>query len=727
MLSCDQKKQASIDETLEILRNKPIRSTMLERLKLIEQADVLVSGLPQPIQLGKGLSHILENAAIPVMQHDLLLGRIPEELPDDAGEAFLKKMEAKYGGRGTPTWLQDGGHITFAWEMLLEHGISGLAELAELERAERMRMGQENTAKIGFLSGMVLVYKAFRTYILRYGRQAESEGLMELAGICDVIAWKPPETFHQAMQLLLIVGHAFSVYAAVNSTLTYGRLDEILLPYFNRDLAKGLLDREMTAAIINDFNCKNNLILGRGEHQMSGDAPTDTGWLRNPTYDTPQYVIIGGYSNRKNSDENPLTEIFIDCMVPRFENPVYVFRYKKDVMDVVWEKACNQLRLNASLLVYNDETEIPAMLHAGIGKQDAVNYTIHGCNWPDIPGDYAILASLGGMLPRRILHALQHANGSPRKMYENMDEIYEVIAGEFREETKRVFREYRNDVVKAPHRLPTRLQVVDCFMYGTIGHANNYGHGTVKYPVVYNTSIRNIGTAADMMTAIERLLFTDRTTTLPVLLEAMHKDFEGYGALRAECLKAEKFGRDDDFADKHAVRLMNTFLDIVDEEGMKDGIRDVHCFSLTITDMGHIPEGARTMATPDGRKKGMPLSENLSPTAGMAAGGITALMRSLAKLPFDRIHSGAFNLRVRKNWVSGTEGLKRLKDLLTTYFELGGMQVQLSVADTAELRDAQMRPEQHKDLMVRITGYSAVFVDMSKNAQDEFIRRDELG
>jgi pyruvate-formate lyase len=761
MTGIRQKKTASVDEAIESLRNKPVKSTMLERLKLIEQADALVKGLPQPLQLGRGLSHILDNASIPVMPHDLLLGRVPEALPDEEGEAFLRRMDETHGGRGRPEWLQDGGHITFAWEMLLEHGISGLAELAEQELAKRrlahrdsagtrlaehehaargtadrqkaepgethQKQNQDSDARIVFLDGMVLVYRAFQNYIIRYGLQAKNEGLAELAGICDIIAWKPPETFRQAMQLILFVGHAFSLYAAVNSTLTYGRLDDILRPYYLRDTANGIMDRDLAAAIISDFNCKNNLILGRGEHQMSGRAPTDTGWLRNPTYDTPQYVMIGGYSNRHDHSSNPLTEIFLDCITPRFENPVYVFRYSKDVNGAVWEKVCDLLRLNASLLVYNDETEVSAMMRAGIEKKDAVNYTIHGCNWPDIPGDYAIRGHLGGTLPGWILRALQHEGGTPGKTYGHIDEIYDVMAVIYREEARRVFREYRDDVMNSSSRAPLHLRVVDCFMNGTIANANNFGSGCVKYPVVYNTSIRNIGTAADMMAAIDRLLFVDKVTTLPVLLEAMHKDFEGCGALRAECLRTGKFGCDDDFADRHAVRLMKTLLDIIDEESMNDGVRDVHSFNLTITDMGHIDEGKRTMATPDGRKNGMPLSENLSPTAGSATGGVTALMHSLAKLPFDRIHSGAFNLKMRKDWVSGEAGLKRLKNLLATYFELGGMQVQLSVADAAELRDAQAHPEAHRDLMVRITGYSAVFVDMCKSAQDEFIRRDELG
>ena len=130
-------------------------------------------------------------------------------------------------------------------------------------------------------------------------------------------------------------------------------------------------------------------------------------------------------------------------------------------------------------------------------------------------------------------------------------------------------------------------------------------------------------------------------------------------------------------------------------------------------------------STVDGRRKGKPLSENLGPTVGYSK-GVTSLLNSVSKLPFDRIHSGALNLRLRKNLVANDIGILRIKALIQAYFEQGGMQLQLSIADTEELKEAQNNPDDYRDLMVRITGYSAIFVDMSKGAQNEFIRREEL-
>ena len=144
-------------------------------------------------------------------------------------------------------------------------------------------------------------------------------------------------------------------------------------------------------------------------------------------------------------------------------------------------------------------------------------------------------------------------------------------------------------------------------------------------------------------------------------------------------------------------------------------------FRCLETDMRHIRFGKGIGATPDGRHAGQPISENTSPTPGSSVKGLTAMLRSVAKLSLDRINSGALNVRIGRG-----AGLVELAQLLRTYLDLGGLQVQTSFVDLKELHDAQSQPEHYRDLMVRITGYSAAFVDMTRHAQDEIIRREEM-
>jgi len=239
-------------------------------------------------------------------------------------------------------------------------------------------------------------------------------------------------------------------------------------------------------------------------------------------------------------------------------------------------------------------------------------------------------------------------------------------------------------------------------------------------------NIRYIATAIDSLAAVDSLVFSAKEVSMGDLRRALADDFAGDETLRQRCLRAPKFGRDDRAADKHGMRI----LEIVTREydrasrlGSPDAVTAYRCLT---TDMWHISDGSRLGATPDGRHAGEPVSDNISPYPGSCTRGITAMLRSVAGLPLNRICSGPLNVRIQRGLVSDGQGLSRLAALLRTYLDLGGLQVQLTVADTEELRDAQIHPEAHRDLMVRITGYSAVFIDMCRNAQDEIIRRQEM-
>ncbi|MHB1368023.1 MAG: pyruvate formate lyase family protein [Eubacteriales bacterium] len=721
-MTYSEKAALMTDEILEMLRNKPVNSTLVERWKLIDEAADLYGTLPQPLKLGFGLQYVIEHASLPLKEYDILLGRFDDHVPTDKEENFIHEFHKK----NRPQFMVEGGHITLDWEKIIAAGISGYIKQAEDELERRTQAG-ENGQTLLFYMGASMIMKAYRRYIVRYASAARTAGMKEIAGVCDNIADFPPRTFYEAMQLVTFITTVYYVYAGgMGPTLTLGRLDDLLLPLYETELRQGTLDYSKAAAIIDDFNAKTNLILGRGEHQMSGGAQTDTGWWRNNVYDAPTYVVIGGYSNKHGHRVNPLTALFAERINPRYENPVYVYRRTKGQNEKVWRLLCDKVRKNASILIYNDETVIPAFISAGIDKKDAIDYTMHGCNWPDIPAKYCVTDFAGGSLARMVIEELIDSEGKLKRQFTCMDELFNAIADTFRASIKQRFENYRSRFRRgAPYMPPERISCTDCFTEGVLENGNTIDNGAVKYPVLY-TLLRHIGTAADILSAIEKNVFIDKKFTLAELTEAMRADFTGYEKILKKCRTAPKFGIDNDTADMNAVRLMKLFQDIIDEESINtDGIKDVISFNVTITDMGHVGEGARLPASPDGRRKSAPLSENLSPTAGYAE-SVTALLNSVSKLPFDRICSGALNLRLSKKLFDGDTGLDRFIILSDTYFERGGMQLQVSVADTAELRDAQLHPENYKDLMVRITGYSAVFVDMCPSAQNEIIRRDEL-
>ena len=714
-----EKARLSIVEAIRSLREKPSNSTLVERYFLLYEAWDMVEGLPQPLQMGEGLRYVLQRASLPIKEHDLLLGRYDDHVPTKAEQEKLKTLWEREPGQN-PIVKNNRGHIVLDFEGLVNEGIVDKLHKAQKRLQLAVDRQEDQKAQV-FLQGMIASYESILIYIARYGDAARAAGMEECAAVCNRLCERAPQTFREAMQLILFVYNIYLIYAGAEvACLNVGRLDDFLLPLYLQDIQSGALTEEEAGCLIDDFSAKMSLHLGRGEHQMAylGSERVNTGWLRNPVYDSPGYVVLGGYSNYRDHKENPLTLLFARHIHPELKNPIYICRYTADYNEALWDILYEKVQKNASLVFYNDETVISAYMHIGVKEEDARNYSIFPCNWASLAGCMTVIGNLqkGKSLPVVLNEAL--ASG---KAFSNMDELYEEAKERYGHMVKQILERYRNACVRNKPKPNGILSLNDCFERGTMEQA----HGIAEYPIVY-VPLRNIGTAADMLSAIDTLVFKEKFCTLEELVQATEDDFEARPDILKRCKKAPKYGTNDPVADGHAVRLMTELLDVIDREATdENGVRNAYTLNVTINDSDHLRDGAQMNATVDGRRKGKPLSENLGPTVGYSK-GVTSLLNSVAKLPFDRIHSGALNIRLRKNSASGEKGLNCIRALMRSYFQQGGMQLQVSVADTKELRKAQENPDEYRDLLVRITGYSAVFVDMCKEAQDEFIRREEL-
>jgi formate C-acetyltransferase len=610
--------------------------------------------------------------------------------------------------------MTDGGHETLDWEHLLRVGLPGLHAEATA------RLGEAADEERDFLQGMVQIAQAFQTCARRYAQAAHTAGLDDAARCVEALAERPPATFREALQLVWLVGHVYVTMCAMNATLTFGRLDQWLFPFYQADLAARRLTRAQAGDLIEDFYAKNNLILGRGEHQMSGGGGACTGWNRNLCYDAPQYVIVGGRRAPGRPDCTDLTDLFLERIVPRFENPYMVVRYHADMAPSTWRLVCEKLRDNASMMIYNDGCVVPAMERAGFAPEEAVEYTMHGCNWPDLPPSQCSQGTFWHSLPATLALALDRLD-SPTNMAAIYAAFQQAYRAHMEHELAACVAQYQQRVAqpKSP------LAVDDLFLAGPLAAGRAKRHGGVRHPT-FVTTFSGLATLADSFAAIEDVVFTRRRFSWQELRTALHDDFSDLSPLLAACRNAPKFGCGDDRADRHAVRLMGVMHEVLDDVAALLAPVDGKLFRCVETDMQHLRLGRELGATPDGRRNGAPISENSSPSVGASTAGLTAMFHSLAKLPLDRCHSGALNVRLQPAAFAGKAGVERLMALLRAYFGQGGLQVQVSMVDVGTLRQAQAQPDEYRDLMVRITGYSAAFVDMSEAAQNEIIRREEM-
>lgn len=730
-------KEILVNEALWNLTDKPVTSTTFERIRLFHEADVKFAELPQQLKYGRGLNYVLENCQVPVDENDLILGRVPEKVLTDEEEEFFNSVR---GNSARPGWVTDGGHRSWWWWDLVEYGLPGLRQRA-VESLEKHRAKGSDENRLRFLEGAILVYDALLKYTKRYADAARAMGLDEAADVCEEMLKHEPRTFREGLQTYWMVQVVYCGYLAANPTLTYGRMDLALEKLYNDDIAAGRLTADDARLLVLDYYCKNNLINGRGEHQMSGSDPTkSTGWDRNLCYDAPQYLLIGGRRPDGSYLNGEITKIFAEMIVPRFKNPVIEVRYAPNMQNECpefWRIVCDKMRQSSSMMVYSEADNIASYLRSGADPEDAFAFEHFGCNHPTLAG-IDNLYTYGGTTV-----LIPYMDGLRKWVEEGFEptsteDLYKLGDDIIRRHATKIITDLRNRFLYNMEHPSCHLEMTDCFYRDSIPNGTSYwGYGAKYHTVMIGYC--SYASLIDVITAIDELVIKQKKMTFAHLMKAVEADYEGYPVELALCKKQPKLGSDDPIANQHAHDVLLRFTDIVNglaeeilpkigEYELPDDLtvipRPLVRHSME-SDNGHL-YGQKMGATPDGRRAGVPLAQNCAPAVGSSCNGLTARLSSMASLPFDRITAGAQNISIQPRAFAGEEGLDKLASIIGGYFDMGGLQVQITAVDVNLLREAQLNPEAHKDLTVRITGYSAVFVDMVKRAQDDIIRREEM-
>ena len=739
----------NIDEAIRALTEKPIFSVTYERFFIMDRIKSDYTGLPQPLKFSRILTTLLSEVSTPIKEYDLIAGRAldrelsPEE--DIRFREFLRHPD--YPQRRV---IFGSGHSSYDWDMLVSLGLDGLRE-----RALARMSGEDDPEKRIFLSATVEIYSAISLYIQRYEEKARKMGLFDLADALSDASHSAPKTFRGALQLVFIVALINCAYLTPNPTLTLGRLDVILYPLYKKGIESGELSEEMAGRLITDYYCKHNLMMGRGEHQL-GTPENSTGFDRIFNFDAPQYLMIGGSDRHGNPSSNELSLLFARCIVKGFKNPVVVVRYTDsmnehfpELFKVLSEKATE----SASLMFYNDRNLKLCFNRMGI-PYDECDYILFGCNWPSpgtngswmLGGPSSLAFDVDSSLSdeekaylRRPFMRTRSEHSWPQDFCEileslaedekagasvSIEDFYREMFYRISEFTERKLEYLEKELLARQRHSSSLLTFTDCFLDESLENAACHA-ARAKYHFEVHP-FQMFATVTDCFTVIDKIVFKDKKASLADFCSAIKNNFEGHDCLLALIRGTDKFGSDSELSNYHAKRISDGFA-LITYEKSKPYFERLGLFlepSLQ-SDTWHIKYGSSYGATPDGRLAKMPYSQNSRPSNGSSKNGITALLSSMLVHSPDSYMSGALNLDIQKNLYTGEEGVARFSQILSNYFNCGGLHAQVSAISKEELIEAQKNPQLHRDILVRVTGYSGIFVDMCRSLQNDIIARTE--
>ena len=648
------------------------------------------------------------------------------------------------------------GHVCIHYEKLFKIGFGGIrkeiiAKMSELETSNPVDVKRQE-----FYRAELYAVEGASTYIRRYGDKAEEMAkeesdpvrkaeLERIASNCHQVAEGTPRDFWEAIQLYHIATNMIIIESNGHS-VTYGRFDKLFTPFYENDIKNGTLTREQMQELIELFFVKM--------HQLRKIRDTYAVTFSSGTIMGGTALDVGGVDEQGNDITSDVSYMVLDAHAhTRIPNPWMGVRLHKNSPREFKEHVFNVIRIGTGEpKIFNYEPYIRSMMNYGKPIEDARNWVGVGCVEPAVPGKTYGFHDSGSLNMAMVLQlainggrCIDCGPACPRwSRCGSQGKHLSIDTGSLETFTSfdQVLDSYEkqmkfwcdsmvsciNKMDYAHQRLKPlpylSLLVDDCVEKGQDvscggAHYNHNGPQAV-----------GVGTAADSLAAIKQLVFDEKRITGPDFLKALRANWKGYEALYAlvNSSHMHQYGNDDDYADDLAKFAIGCYCKYIEHRPTAHGGEYMPgVYSVT----ANVQHGGSTPASPDGRMAGEPLSDCIGPVHTKAGShdrsGPTAIANSVAKLDHARIANGIIlNWKFAPGTISGEAGLDNLIGLMDGYFEKQGMQSQFSVVGRETMLCAQKQPEDYKDLLVRIAGYSAYFVELSKELQDDLIGRTEL-
>lgn len=636
-------------------------------------------------------------------------------------------------------------HLAVDYEQLLKQGLKGYEERTRQLKTELDLCVPESIDKYVFYKAVLVVIEAVKTFAERFSVLAKElsekeignrkKELLEISRICAKVPYEPAETFQEAVQSVWFIQLILQIESNGHS-LSYGRFDQYIYPYYKHDKDNGLISDEEVIELLDNLWIKTLTI-----NKVRSQAHTYSS-AGSPMY---QNVTIGGQTPDRKDAVNELSYLILKSVAQtRLPQPNLTVRYHKGLDHHFMNECIEVMKLGTGMPAFNnDEIIIPSFIDLGVKEEDAYNYSAIGCVETAVPGKWGYRCT--GMsyhnFPRILLAVMNNGvdvTSGKRfvkgygyfKDMQSFEELQNAWDKSIREMTRlSVIVENAIDIASerdVPDVLCSTL-TQDC-----IGRGKTIKEGGAIYDFISGLQI-GIANMADSLAAIKKLVFEEKKITPEQLWSAMKDDFTSEENQKIQYMlihDSPKYGNDNDYVDQLVVDAYQSYIDEMKKypstrynRGPIGGVRYAGTSSIS----ANVGQGLGTLATPDGRKAHTPLAEGCSPAHAMDKSGPTAVFKTVSKLPTHEITGGVLlNQKVTPQMLSTEENKQKLEMMMRTFFNrLKGYHVQYNVVSRDTLIDAQKNPDKHRDLIVRVAGYSAFFNVLSKATQDDIIERTE--
>jgi formate C-acetyltransferase len=626
------------------------------------------------------------------------------------------------------------GHTTFDGKFYTK-GLAGFKkDIADALAALDFIHDKEATPKREELKAMFIACDAVITFARRHADLAEQKALSEtkaqrkaeLLQIAETCRWVPehaPRTFREALQMYWFMHLGTITELNGWDAMNPGHLDRYFYPFYKKDCEAGTLTPELARELLGCFWIKFN----------NHPAPPKVGVTaaESGTYNDFTNINVGGILQNGSDGVNELSYLMLEVIdAIHLLQPQSNIQLSRKNPDKFLKAACEVIRKGYGYpSVFNADGVVEQMVRVGKKIEDAREGGTSGCVETGAFGKEAYVLTGYLNTPKIFELALNNGvdmrtgkqvglqTGDP-KNFQSFEDVYQAFEKQLQYIVD--IKMEGNLFIEKMYATEMPAIFLSVLIDECIKKGMDYNAGGARYNTSYIQCV-GIGTITDSLSALKTHVFDKQEVTLPAVLEALKNNFEGQELLRLSLWnKTPRYGNDNDEADDLMRRVFDSLLNAIDgRPNLRGGEYHVDMLPTTC----HIYFGAVLCATPDGRKAKQPVSEGISPVQGADRKGPTAVLASAAKMDQLRTGGTLLNMKFLPGTLRGQEGIDKLAQLVRSYFRMDGHHIQFNVVDAETLREAQRQPELHRDLIVRVAGYSDYFCDLSKELQEEIIAR----